>query len=94
MSRVLLLNAMTALDLIACVYLTSLLSGHPDSYCRILALCCDDIMDIVFTCITVNLYESLFGACCTLLVPGDYEGANSALYGLHRMRCAKIQDTI
>lgn len=57
MSTVFLLNAdfaMTALNLISHVYLTSLLSGHPDSRCRIMALCYDDIMDIVFIFITVN----------------------------------------
>lgn len=86
--------AMTAVDLISRVYLTSLLLGHPDSRCRILSLCYDDIMDIVFIFITVNLYEPLFGACCTLLVHGDYQGAKRALYGLHHIRCAKIQDTV
>jgi hypothetical protein len=50
---------MTFLDLMSRVYLTSLFSGHPDSHCRILALCCDDIMDIAFIFITVKLYESL-----------------------------------
>ena len=51
--------AMTVLDLISRVYLTSLFSGHPDSRCRILALCYVDIMDIAFMFITVKLYESL-----------------------------------
>ena len=51
--------AMAVLDLISHAYLTSLFSGHPDSCCRVLALCDDDIMDMVFIFVTVNLYESL-----------------------------------
>jgi hypothetical protein len=86
--------AMTALDLISRVSLTSLFSGHPHSRFRIFALCFDDIMDIVCIFIAVNLHESLFDACYTLLVHGDYQGANRALYVLHRIRCAKIQDTV